>query len=263
MINITRFEVQDGYAESGNIFRIVPSAWRKQDGRRSRRADAKNRRERVYGLALEGGAMFCQRNMYGWYQLFRSASFTLGRLRISSDIGSQDYFQVGFQVIEQLQCRVVRVLAVMNRGGEVVIDPAGKRPDAVDAAVPPGKIEKRTVSRTVRPFRQQVQHLLLIGEHIRPTLAALAGCTAGGRSHFPMTEGMGKYPAAEPVSHPVQEGYPAPPVITGPFRPDNPPLQLFDFPCDLLHNNNLPLRLAYFKSLQYTQPGRVIPCPAV
>jgi hypothetical protein len=42
---------------------------------------------------------------------------------------------MGFDIIEQLQGRVVRVPAAMGGRAEVEIDAAGKGPDAVDAAV--------------------------------------------------------------------------------------------------------------------------------
>ena len=128
------------------------------------------------------------------------------------------------EIIKQLQGRVIRVTAVMSRGGKVEVDPAGKRPDAIDAAVFSDKIEKRAVSGSVEPFRQQLQHLLLIGKHIGPAAAAGAGRAADSRSNFPTAEGMVNHPAAEPVRRPVEEGDLPPAVASGPLTPDDPSL---------------------------------------
>jgi len=130
---------------------------------------------------------------------------------------------MGLEVIEQLQGHVIGVSAVMSGCAEVEVDPAGKRADAVDAAVFPGQVEKGAVTGIVDPFGQQVQHLPFIGKQIGPAAAAAAG-RAAGSIDLPTAERMLKDPAAEAVCRPVQEGDPPPAVTTGPLVPDDPPL---------------------------------------
>lgn len=150
---------------------------------------------------------------------------------IATTIRAENLLQMRFEVVKKLQHRVVRVPAGMSGGVEIEVNAAGKRPDAIDATALASEVEEGAISGLVRPFREQIQYLLLGGKEIGPALAAGTGRAAAGEFHFPATKRMGKDPAAEAVRRPVKEGDLTPPVATGPFGPDNPPFQLFDFPC--------------------------------
>lgn len=134
---------------------------------------------------------------------------------------------MGLEVVEQLQHGICGILAVAGGGSEVVVDTAGKGPDAVYAAGPPGEVEEGAVSGRLHPLRKQVQYILLICKDIRAAHAATAGGTPGGGS-YAVAECVGKNAVAEPVGDTVKEGYPAPVVLPCPIGPDDPPLQLFN-----------------------------------
>src|SRR6185369_7166537 len=112
----------------------------------------------------------------------------------------------------------------MSCRAKIEVDPASKRPYTIDAAVFSDKIEKGAVSGRVEPFRQQLQHLLLISKHIGPAATAGAGRATNRQLNFPTTEGMVENPAAEPVRRPVKEGDLPPAIVSGPLTPYDPPL---------------------------------------
>ena len=150
------------------------------------------------------------------------------RVAVAAAVGAKDLFQVGFEVVEQLQHDFGGVLAGVAGGSEVVIDAAGEGPDRIDPAGPPGKVEEGAVAAGIQPLRQEIEYIFLVGEDVGAAAAAAAGRTAG-EGGLAAAEGVGKDAAAEPVGDTVEEGDPAPVVLPCPLGPDDPPLEPFDF----------------------------------
>ena len=135
---------------------------------------------------------------------------------------------MGFEIVEELQRRFVRVAAGMGRDGKVEIDPAGKGPDAINAAVLAGEVEKGAVAAVVDPLRQQLEEFLLRGEDIGAAATTGAGAAADSNSGLAVAVGMRINALAEAIGTAIKEGKPPSAFIAGPLTPDHSPLQLLD-----------------------------------
>ena len=134
--------------------------------------------------------------------------------------------------VEHLQRRVIGVLAVIARWSEVVINAAGERSYAIDAAGSFAEVEKRAESGVVGSFGQQVQHALFILEQIRAALAALPRFASRALAHFRVAKGIGKDAPAEILGGAVDKGDLTRPVAPRPVRVDDEPFQPFQLPLD-------------------------------
>ena len=136
---------------------------------------------------------------------------------------------MGFEIGEELQRRFVGVATGMGRGSQVKIDPAGKGPHAVDAAILTGAIEEGAKAAVIDALRQQVEEFLLRSEDIGPALATGAGAATDSDSGLAVAEGKRINSPAKTVGTAIKEGDLPPALVTGALAPDSPPLQLLDF----------------------------------
>jgi len=87
---------------------------------------------------------------------------------IAAVIRPDDLLQVGLEGVEQAQHGVGGVPAGVAGGSDIVVDPAGEWPDAVDRAGPAGEVEEGAEAAVILPLRQQVEELLFAGEDCFP-----------------------------------------------------------------------------------------------
>ena len=145
----------------------------------------------------------------------------------------EDLLDVALERVEELQGGLRRVLAVQPRLRHVVVNAAGERPDAVDAAGLLRDIEEQTVSRVVGRLWEPVEEFLLAGKDIGPAPAAFAGDAPGKRANLVMAEGTGEHPSPVAVRQPVEERDLAPPLPTQAGCVNHPSFQPLRLPPEL------------------------------